>query len=244
MYNLEDFTEKNYRNLIIKTKKNYEFISYNEIKESKFLNKVLWRHDVDISVHKSLKLAMIEKEENVKSTFFIQLSSPYYNVFEDEIKKIIYSILDLGHQIGVHFDPTIYNINTTDDFEKFLSFEKDILEKLFDTKIYSFSFHNPLKEHLSLGTYKICNLVNTYSSFLQNNFEYCSDSCGYWRHKRLEEFLEYGHKNIQVLTHPEWWQKEIMTPRERVHRCINGRANKNIFMYDDILEKLGRLNVR
>lgn len=157
---------------------------------------------------------------------------------------MIFSILELGHQIGVHFDPTIYKIKTAVDFERFLSFERDILENLFDTKIYAFSFHNPLEEHLNLGTSEICGMINTYSSYLQNNFEYCSDSCGYWRHKRLEDFLKQSHKNIQVLTHPEWWQEDIMTPRDRVHKCINGRASKLKINYDAGLEKLGRLNVR
>jgi hypothetical protein len=243
-YNEEDFTEINYRNLILKTKKNYEFIFYNDIEKNKTFNNVVWRHDVDISVHKAFTLANIENEESVKSTFFIQLSSAYYNVFEEEIKILIKEILLLGHQIGVHIDPTVYDVNSTEEFEKFLSFEKDILEKLFNTKIYAFSFHNPLEAHLNLGTSEICGMVNTYSSYLQNNFEYCSDSCGYWRHKRLEDFLEKGYENIQVLTHPEWWQNKIMSPRDRVHRCIDGRALKQKINYDKGLEKLGRLNVR
>lgn len=247
LYNFEDFTESNYRNIIQKAKKQYKFISYdeiNDVNEKEDCVKVLWRHDVDVSIHQAFKLAKIENEENVKSTFFIQLSCSHYNVFEDEIKKLILNILGLGHQIGVHFDPTIYDINSEEDFERYMSFEKEVLEKLFNTEIKVFSFHNPLEEHLNLGTYEICNMVNTYSSFIQNEFEYCSDSCGYWRHKRLEDFLEKKHKKIQVLTHPEWWQDTVMSPREKILKCIKGRSEKNISLYDDSLEKLGRLNVK
>jgi hypothetical protein len=240
--NFEDFIEINYRKLIKKAKKNYQFILYEEVKlKSSF---VLWRHDVDISMHRALRLAEIEHEEGVKSTYFLQLSSSYYNIFENEIKNLVFEILKLGHQIGVHFDPTIYTINTPEDFKSFLTFEKKILEKLFNVEIKSFSFHNPLQEHLELGTYEIAGMVNTYSYFLQKNIEYCSDSCGYWRHKILEDFLEQGYKNIQVLTHPEWWQKEVLSPRDRIHKCIDGRALNNKVMYDEGLAKLGRLNVK
>lgn len=244
MYFYEDFTTDNYRKLIKQAKINYQFIFYDQLKESNNSNRALWRHDVDLSLHRAFKLAKIEHEEEVYSTYFIQFSTTFYNIFETEIKNLVLEILKLGHQIGLHFDPTVYTINSHEDFEIFLNFEKNILENLFNTKITSFSFHSPLEEYLNLGTFEICGMINTYSAILQNNFEYCSDSCGYWRHKRLEDFLEQGHKNIQVLTHPEWWQEEIMSPRDRVHRCINGRANKNKSMYDEGLEKLGRLNVR
>ena len=238
----EDFTEFEYRKIIKKTKNKYEFIFYDEVdSKDKF---VIWRHDVDISVHRAYALAKIEKEEDVKSTYFIQLSSPYYNVFENEIKDLIHKIISLGHQIGIHFDPAIYKYSSIKELEKFIVFEKNILEKLFNTQIIAVSFHNPTKEILDLGNFKIGGVINTYSFFFQNEVEYCSDSCGYWRYKRLDKFIECNYKKIQVLTHPEWWQEKILSPRQKVHRCIDGRANKNKLNYDKELKQLGRLNVK
>jgi len=241
MYHFEDFTEANYKKIIKKAKEKYEFVFYDKVTSEKKL--AVWRHDVDISMHRALALAKVEHEAGVKATYFLQLSSPYYNLFEEEIKKIVYEILKRGHQVGVHFDPTLYSINTPSELESYLVFEKELLEKIFQTKIIVFSFHNPLEEYLNLGTYEIAGMINTYSSFLEDNTEYCSDSCGYWRHKRLDDFLDNDYKKIQVLTHPEWWQKEVMSPRERVHNCIDGRSNKYKNKYDDGLAKLGRLNV-
>ena len=65
-YTFSDFTTEHYRYLIKTTKKNYIFSKYHNFdKKSKF---VIWRHDVDFSSHRALRLAQIEKEENVCAT--------------------------------------------------------------------------------------------------------------------------------------------------------------------------------
>ena len=69
-YHFEDFTEKNYRKLIKLAKKNYVFKFFNSSNKPPY---VLWRHDVDCSVHRALCLAKIEKELGVKSTYFFHL---------------------------------------------------------------------------------------------------------------------------------------------------------------------------
>ena len=48
---------------------------------------------------------------------------------------------------------------------------------------------------------------------------------------------------MQVLTHPVWWQKTVMTPRARVARCIDGRSQKLNELYDTVLENCGRENI-
>ena len=47
-------------------------------------------------------------------------------------------------------------------------------------------------------------MINAYAKYFKDNVEYCSDSNGYWRHQRLENFLNNKHDKIQVLTHPVW----------------------------------------
>ena len=50
------------------------------------------------------------------------------------------------------------------------------------------------------------------------------------------------HERLHVLTHPEWWQAEAMSPRRRIMRCIEGRAapEEN---YDALLADNQRVNV-
>ncbi len=245
-YYFDDFTEANYTSLLLNAKKRYEFITYNSIdKHTTKKEFILWRHDVDFSVHRAFALAKIEKNMGIKSTYFFQLGSAMYNLFEQEIKELVFKIMKLGHEVGLHFDCSQYRINTKDDLEKYLIFEKNIIEKLFDVEIHVFSFHNPTEDVLKNDEYKYANMINTYARYFKEDIVYCSDSNGYWRYERLEDFLTKElHKNRQVLTHPEWWQIEIMSPRARVQRCLMGRMQQGLLKYDNFLRKNGRENVK
>ena len=243
-YNIEDFTEKHYEIIIKKLiDKKYKFIEYSQVKNFQDDKSVLMRHDVDFSPHRAVRLSSIEKQHNRQATYFIMISSEFYNIFEKEIKKILFEIIENGHSIGLHFDPTIYKINNQNDLEYWLNYEKNIIEKLLQIEINVFSFHNPTSEIMKYNEFKYCGMVNTYSNYLKDNFSYCSDSNGYWRHKRMFDFIENTNDNMQLLTHPEWWQENEMIPRERVKRAIYGRAEKNLNRYDNLLKAHGRTNV-
>jgi len=235
-----DFIISNYIQILKIAKKN-NFIVYDEIiNQHRY---ILWRHDVDCSVHRAYALANIESELSVISTYFFQLGSMYYNIFEQEIRNLVLKIIELGHEIGLHFDPTQYKISNKKEIEKHLRFEKEILENLFGVKISVFSFHNPNVNILNYDEFMYSDMINTYSKYFKENVAYCSDSNGYWRNKRLYDFLNENHSKMQVLTHPVWWQKEVMTPRERIYRCIDGRAVNTINIYDKSLFLLGRENI-
>lgn len=235
-YFKKDFSESNYTKLLKKI--NNTTIFFDEISAQSCFT--LMRHDIDLSVHRAYSLAKIEKKLNIKSTFFLLISCSFYNIFEEKIKDLVFNIKSLGHQLGLHFDPSQYNIKSKKELEKYLIFEKKILENLFKTKIKVFSFHNPSKKILKFNDFKYAKMINTYASYFKKNVEYCSDSNGYWRHKRLENFLNQKHDKVQILTHPGMWQKKIMSPNDRVKRCINGRSKRVLNDYRKILRKNGR----
>jgi hypothetical protein len=239
-YNQSDFVEKNYKKILKKIKNKSIFYDQTKV-NSKF---TLWRHDIDFSIHRSYSLAKIEKKLNINATYFLLLGSNFYNLFEQEIKNLILKIVSLGHQLGLHFDWSQYEIKNKKELEKYLNYEKKILENLFQVKIKVFSFHNPTKKILSFDNFKYAKMINTYGKYFKKKVEYCSDSNGYWRYERLENFLNKKYDKIQVLTHPEWWQKKAMSPFKRVMRCVNGRAKKVIIDYTKALKKYGRKNVK
>lgn len=238
--NQTDFTEKYYKTILKKIKN--KTIFYYEIND--YDNFTLWRHDIDVSVHRALSFAKIEKNLKVKATYFVQLGSYFYNIFEKETKNLIMKIIDLGHDIGLHFDFNQYNINNKKKFLYHLNYEKKIIEDLLKVNVRVFSFHNPDKNTLKYDDFVYSGMINTYAKFFADNVKYCSDSNGYWRFKRLENFLEEKHEKIQILTHPVWYQKRIMRPRERIIRSIQGRANNNLKNYDAILKKYARKNIK
>lgn len=236
-----DFTEKKYRKLLKIAKQNYEFIGFSQIKQSdKF---IILRHDVDFSPNRAYGLAKIEKEEGIVSTYFLQLNSYFYNIFEKENKEIILEISKLGHRFGLHFNPEVYDINNEDKFLHWLGFEKNCLEQFLGVKIGSFSFHNPTAKILaSYPRASYLGLVNTYAL---KHIAYCSDSNGYWRFERLEDILvKEKYDKLQILIHPGWWQEKPMAPWERIRRCIDGRKDFVIEKYRDTLKKHKRKNIR
>lgn len=233
-YHFEDFTEESYLKYLRLAKEKYVFRSYTDFNKNE--NFILWRHDVDFSMHRAKRLAEIENSENIKSTYFIHLHSEFYNVFESEISGLMHQIIKLGHYIGLHFDTHYYSINNESGLEEKMEFEKGILEKAFDIKINVFSFHNNTPFTLSCKKWSYAGLINTYAEYFQTEVKYCSDSNGYWKFDRLEDLLLANNKNLHVLTHPEWWQQTTMSPFDKIKRCVNERGNKNLNYYTHLLK--------
>ncbi|MFA5136556.1 MAG: hypothetical protein WC489_04140 [Patescibacteria group bacterium] len=243
-YNFDDFTSANYRRLLNLAKKNFSFIKTDEIKKGMTDKSIFWRHDVDFSIHRAFKLAQIEHDAHVRTIYFIRLHSEFYNLFEKEIHALVSAIVSLNHDIGLHFDYTFYKIRNEKELTLHLKYEKNILEKLLGARIRAFSFHNPTEESYRFGKYRYAGLINTYSSYFRHSFDYCSDSNGYWRFRRLEDVItDKSIHRLHVLTHPEWWQDSVLAPKERIKRSITGRAEKQEIVYDQALKDYGRQNI-
>lgn len=240
-----DFTEQSYRQLLSVAKKNYRFITYQEMQAKDKV--IIWRHDIDFSVHRALCLAKIEHKEGIVSTYFINPHSEFYNIFELEIANCIQKIVSLGHHLGLHFDPAFYKkqMTTKEEMIHFLGFEQGILEQMFKKPIKVYSFHNPSLGHwLDYDDNIIGNMINTYGKIFKNQYGYCSDSNGYWRFRRLYDVLsEAEEQRLQVLTHPGWWQKQAELPKARVARSIEGRRLHTMYKYNTILKTGNRVNI-
>ena len=237
-----DFTRANYAALVRMALHAYPARTYTDFAgEERF---VLWRHDVDFSLHSGLKLAEIEAGEGMVATYFLLLHSEFYNLLERECTEIARSILGMGHRLGLHFDHRFWQVKNEAELERLLSIERKLLEDCLQRPVEAFSFHVPDDVSAGFARDSYAGLVNTYSAYFKSAVGYCSDSNGYWRHRRLEDVLrEKRDARLQVLTHPEYWQETVMSPRERVERCISGRAEKTRQWYRDILRRSGREDV-
>lgn len=237
-----DFTRSNYAALVRMALQAYPARNYTDFRTDERF--VLWRHDVDFSLHSALKLAEIEAGEGLCATYFLLPHSEFYNLLERECADIARKILSLGHRLGLHLDHQFWRAGNETALERALTIEKRLLEDYFERPVEAFSFHVP--DDVSAGFVKgsYAGLVNTYSAYFKSSVGYCSDSNGYWRYRRLEDVLrEKPDARLQVLTHPEYWQETVMSPRERVERCIQGRADKTRGWYRDILQRNGREDV-
>lgn len=59
---------------------------------------IILRHDVDIKPERSLKVAQIEKEFNIQSTYYFRMTDEVYQ------PALIKQIAELGHEIGYHYE--------------------------------------------------------------------------------------------------------------------------------------------
>lgn len=237
-----DFTINQYVELLRLAKKSYEFVGYGGHKPaSKY---VFWRHDVDLSLNRAIRLAQLEHDEGIRATYFLNPHCEFYNLFEKGQTQIVKQILSLGHDVGLHFDAGFYQIENEEELDKLIVREAELLQDWFGARVNVFSFHNPNAFMLSCEKEEYGELINCYSKYFKTSVPYCSDSNGYWRFRRLRDVLEAATDScLQVLTHPELWQETILSPRERVFRCVYGRANKALFEYDKVLAEHGRENL-
>tara|TARA_B100000686_G_C16686115_1_gene914901 strand:+ start:507 stop:1277 length:771 start_codon:yes stop_codon:yes gene_type:complete len=237
-----DFTIEEYCKILQIAKKEYKFVTYSNIPWSDRF--ILWRHDCDYSLNRSIKLARVEAAQGVSSTYFLNPHCEFYNLFESSQWKIIKDIISIGHEIGLHFDGTFYAIKTEKELDERIRYEADLLRDLFGTSPSAFSFHNPISKDFACEKEKYGGLINCYSARFKAEVPYCSDSNGYWRFRRLNDvLLDATDPCLQVLTHPGWWQEKAQSPWERICRSVDGRASSTLSNYEEQLKKDGRLNL-
>lgn len=231
---MTSITLKQYEEIISKIKRSHSFVGFYEIDWQESF--CLLRHDIDFSINRSLAVAKIEAEKGVKSTFFVNPHSEYYNIYEKgQFDKLI-DIIGMGHEVGLHFDPAFYD-DTEKQFEQNLKNEKEQLENLLGNSVCAFSFHNTTEATLAFDDDKYAGMVNCYSQKLRT-LPYCSDSTGIWRYDNLIKFIEKNsHQNLHILTHPGWWLESDMLPRAKVHRACIGRAKSQLEIYDTAFQK-------
>ena len=99
----------------------YQFLRLCDFKEMDACKKlIVFRHDVDISLENALKFARLEKSLGIQSTYFIRVSAKYNIMFYPNI-TILREIVNLGHEIGLHYTldiPKILKIDQTEFFIK------------------------------------------------------------------------------------------------------------------------------
>lgn len=239
-----EFTEAGFRKLLQDVKAyGYRFARYGDTGQDRH---VIWRHDVDFSMHRATRLAEIEAEEGAIATYFINPRCTFYNVFEPEIVRLVDKIRSNGHDIGLHFDTGAYGITdwAAPDLDTALAHEKSILELALDAPVRSVSWHNPdMSNLLAFDAEEVGGLVNAYGAALKRDYAYCSDSNGYWRFQPMADVIAAGHHRLHLLTHPAWWVPEPLPPSERIDRAIMGRARAVRRDYDALLARGGRRNI-
>lgn len=214
-----EFTFDAYKTLIkTSLEKGYNISSYSNVDNHE--RTIILRHDIDFSPQKALEIAEIEHEIGVKSTYFVLLSTEFYNVFSKKTTEIFTGIIDMGHQIGLHFDEQKYNVKSIDQLKEIVSLEAQILEKALDTSIGVVSMHRPSKIILD-SNIEFEGLINSYSEKYFKDMKYVSDSRMYWREDVMNIISCRTHDKIHILTHPFWYAHKPEDTRKKLLHFIN-----------------------
>lgn len=188
----------------------YQFLTFFEEAERQTGDpsdrKCLLRHDIDISMDFAVDMARVEHEYRARSTYFVMLRSPMYNLMSRHCTNSLRQLVDLGHDIGLHFDagcPRRQGMTLEED----IRFEIDTLSGLIGKPVRAFSFHQPTEDAIRLRV-DIPEVINTYNPDHLRGYKYISDSNRVWRELNPFELVAQGFERVQILIHPVWWMCE------------------------------------
>lgn len=170
---------------------------------------VILRHDVDYDLDKAVALAKYEQSlvydyGKLKPTYFVLLTSGFYNLYSYESRKKMDTILETGAEIGLHFDEAAYESGSIDQFKERIYTEAGHLGDIIDKPIRVVSMHRPSAFTLD-SNIELDGLVNSYSKEFFKDMKYISDSRRNWR-EDADDVIKCGEYNrLHILTHSFWY---------------------------------------
>jgi hypothetical protein len=184
----------------------YEVVDfYQATPESRHL---LLRHDVDMCLRRAERLAEAEAELGVAASYFVLVNTEMYNVSSRAGRQSLRRLLELGHDIGLHFDGTHIREHDLESLTREVDLECNVLEMQTGRPVRVVTFHRPAPWLMGHAT-SLSGRVHAYQPRYFERMGYCSDSAGAFRyHTPLEHPAVVDGKALQLLTHPIWWVAE------------------------------------
>ena len=182
---------------------------------------LILRHDIDFAVEYAHQLSLVEDRLGVKSTYFFLMHSKSYNLLEHTHLNQIRSMMSRGHQISIHFDPTLYK-----DIEEGFQEEKELFEKIFDVEVQHISIHRPSDYFLN-NAKAVCGVRHTYHPIYFEQIKYFADSQGWFRYGHPVDSEAFENQDtIQLLIHPIWWVAKGSDALSKLHNFLDFRIDR------------------
>jgi hypothetical protein len=198
------------------------------------------RHDVDYSTAAALRLARLEAERGWRATYFLLPNSLYYNLLHPDHARVAATLVELGHEVGLHYDVGFFRAFPRERWEELLLEQASLLARLSGAAVDAIAMHQPgLNGPDPFRGWD--RFQNAYDDRFFRDMAYVSDSCRAWRDAAWE-MLGSGRipPRLQLVLHPVNWSP---TDRDRVaifagvhheQRALLDRAEA------DLLEKISR----
>jgi hypothetical protein len=160
------------------------------------------RHDVEFDVAIAKHMAGAESSLGVQSTYFIAIRSPFFNVLDVTVARMIRDIHELGHEIGLHFIGDLRDADLASRIDDDIDTARRLLE-LADISLVSIHAPGDLD---GLRTLLEDRHFSIYRRVAQHTQQYVSDSGGSWGTSLRTALMKQSAHGVQLLTHPHWWR--------------------------------------
>ncbi len=202
---------------------------------------VILRHDIDTDPEYAVRLAELEHGLGVRSTYFVLLRTEFYNVAAASVQARLRRILELGHEIGLHFDETILGPDVAPEacIEPIIK-ECGLLSALLDTRVSSVSMHRPSHAMLDADI-RIPGIVNSYGRTFFHDFKYLSDSRHNWREPVLDIIRSEKYDRLHILTHAFCYREQEFTLSEKIKEFVLSANRERYLHFKDNITDLQSL---
>ena len=179
----------------------------------------LMRHDFDVDVSLAFRLAAIDEENGVRSTYFFLMTCDTYNPLSPRNRRFLTQLTERGFEVGLHFDPTVYGDVSEEALGDRVREEAELLSRISGQDVRSVSLHNP-SVHGRYPTFG--GFVNAYDPRVFDDTCYISDSLMNFRDKDPRKFVErVADRTVQILTHPMHYSEDGSGYPDIMSRHIN-----------------------
>src|SRR5712692_10516496 len=105
---LEEFNYASYRQLLELLRRTNENVTFNDLPlDNPAARCFILRHDIDYSPEAALRMAQLEADMGIRATYFLLLNTSYYNLLSEEYCEFPRRLIELGHDVGFHYDVAI-----------------------------------------------------------------------------------------------------------------------------------------
>ena len=185
---------------------------------------LLLRHDVDLSLAAAVRMAELEQALGGRATYFVMIRSELYNPCSADGLAALRRIRDLGHDVGLHTDTTLYG-DDGEALDEGVALEAKLLERLVGQPVTMISVHRPSRAVLGSGD-TLGGRPHTYAPRYFEATGYCSDSRGrFGEHHPLDHPAVQQGRALQLLIHPIWWvADDEETAQDKLERFAAARV--------------------
>jgi hypothetical protein len=197
------------------------------------------RHDVDYSPRAALRLAEQEAGRGIAATYFLLAGTSYYNLLAPEHAGFARRLVELGHEVGLHYDVNSFAAFPREEWPRLLRAQAALVGELAGTPVVSIAMHQPALNGDDPFHGTDTGFVNAYDDRFTRDTTYVSDSCRAWRNSGWELLLADAFpRRLHLCLHPINWA-DADRDRMTIFRDVHDELAANLAAARD--ELLGKI---